>query len=847
MSQTRVAQHRFSAGEWSPLLHASTDLERYYSALKTASNLILLTPGGFFRRWGMPYVASCETSPPFTLSLDDKTVGAARTFTTSGAYWNADDVGRVISSGAGRATITSYHVASGTAIATTTVEFASTGPIAAGSWSVTPARRVRLLPFVFSEDDAVVVEASSGLMRYYHYSSGTPALVTSGGSPVRTTSTGIAAADLQSIQSMQSGDVLAMVNGAWHPKSLSRLAVDNTSWSLSSMAFDVPATFQAKENVSQQATLSEATVGTGRTITIGSSWFLQGDVGRIITWRQGRAIITGYTSGTVMVIEIISAFESVTLPDDAWYIFGAPKTGLGTSGALNRTIGAGETVTVTSYNYGVATACWRAEDVGKYLVTNDGPLIITGYTNSTTVTAIALAPITFTYYASSAGHISFVGEWTQEVKAWSADYGYPRACCMHQQRALYGPTDESPATFWGGPPGEFYSLAKGTDDDAGFEWTIASGQMDSIRAMSPGKILTIGTVGELHTAIGADGGVLAPSKPPQIDPIESGVGVASIQPIRAAGESFFVGRGQRALYGVAYDIVRETKKAVNKLLEAEHLTASGKIVETCVQRCQGPLGGVTVVWCLLNDTAGTLIGMTYDPDQKVMGWHTQTTDGVIESVCAVPNPTTGYDDLWLAVARTIGGATVRMIEVLTAGRYLDSAVSGTNSPASAVITGLSHLEGESVVTRATRASDGALVLLPAETVSGGQITVDAAVTAYEVGLPYTMTAVTLPLGVPGQSLLGVPKAYGPMTVSCYDTPSLKVQGHRYAAGSQESTYAAAAIYVVPTTAAIAPSGTAQGGALQNLGVDVEGTVTIIQDLPLQTTVLALSAEVTIGR
>ncbi|MEN6305758.1 MAG: hypothetical protein ABFD96_23740, partial [Armatimonadia bacterium] len=313
MSTTKVAQNSANAGEWSPLLYGERDRERYYSALETCRNFVCMTPGGIFRRWGTRYVGACETAPPVTLALSAKDVGS-RTLTAGSAYWTADDVTRTVSAGAGRATITAY-TSSTEVTATVTVAFASAGPIAAGSWTCTPARKARLLPFVAAEDDAVVVECNGGFQRFYQYgTSDVPELVTSGGSAVRVADLTTRESHLRTIQHMQSIDVLALVNAAWHPKALSRLASDNTAWGSAALAFDVPATFEAKENVSQAATLSNATVGTGRTITIGSNWFLQGDVGRIITWRQGRAIITAYTSATVMVIEITSAFESVTLP-----------------------------------------------------------------------------------------------------------------------------------------------------------------------------------------------------------------------------------------------------------------------------------------------------------------------------------------------------------------------------------------------------------------------------------------------------------------------------------------------------------------------------------------------------
>lgn len=76
-------------------------------------------------------------------------------------------------------------------------------------------------------------------------------------------------------------------------------------------------------------TLSNATVGTGRTVTASGSVFNSNDVGRFITGAPfGRAIITGYTSATVVTVEIITEFRSTTLPAQEWYLTARSLSGL---------------------------------------------------------------------------------------------------------------------------------------------------------------------------------------------------------------------------------------------------------------------------------------------------------------------------------------------------------------------------------------------------------------------------------------------------------------------------------------------------------------------------------------
>ncbi len=76
-------------------------------------------------------------------------------------------------------------------------------------------------------------------------------------------------------------------------------------------------------------TLSSAAVGTGRTITASASVFSSGMVGRQITGAPlGRAIITGYTSGTVVTAQVVTEFEATTLAQNEWYLTAQNLSGL---------------------------------------------------------------------------------------------------------------------------------------------------------------------------------------------------------------------------------------------------------------------------------------------------------------------------------------------------------------------------------------------------------------------------------------------------------------------------------------------------------------------------------------
>jgi hypothetical protein len=168
---------------------------------------------------------------------------------------------------------------------------------------------------------------------------------------------------------------------------------------------------------------------------------------------------------------------------------------------------------------------------------------------------------------------------------------------------------------------------------------------------------------------------------------------------------------------------------------AEHLTAGGGITTMAYQKNPDSL-----IWCTLAN--GDLISCSYEPDQNVVAWAIHPvggTDAEVESVAVIPG--SSEDEVWVSVARTIGGGTKRYIERKNPQIwgddqedcfFVDSGVT-YDSTATTTITGLGHLNGEVVAVL----GDGAV--FAENTVSGGSITLAESASVVQVGLPYTYT------------------------------------------------------------------------------------------------------------
>ena len=77
-------------------------------------------------------------------------------------------------------------------------------------------------------------------------------------------------------------------------------------------------------------TLDSSTVGTGKTFTAAGSKFAIGDIGKYIknTMGNGYALITGYTSATVVTCTILTAFTSTSIAANSWAVSATTISGL---------------------------------------------------------------------------------------------------------------------------------------------------------------------------------------------------------------------------------------------------------------------------------------------------------------------------------------------------------------------------------------------------------------------------------------------------------------------------------------------------------------------------------------
>lgn len=538
-------------------------------------------------------------------------------------------------------------------------------------------------------------------------------------------------ADLRQVRWDQSADVLFVACYGYQQRRIERRATD--SWSLVLYETDdgpfrvenvgpitlTPGAVSGDTTLTASAPLFRSThegalfrlTQTGQTATVALTGEDQySDPIRIVGVEGTRAFaisITGTWSAT------ITLQYSVSEPGD-WV--DAPS---GTY-TTNTAIAYDDTLDnqVIYYRIGIKAGDYTSGTANATISTSSGSQTgicrITAYTNSTTVNIGII---------DNFGSVDATSVWNEGT--WSDFRGWPSSVALYEGRLWWAGKDR----VQGSVSDDFSSFDDTYEGDAGpIQRSIGQGPVDNINWLMPLQRLLLAT----------DGTVWAARSSSFDEPLTalnfnlkatSTEGAANVIPAMVDTSAVFVQRSGTRVYEAAYD-AGVYDYTINEI--AAHVPEIGEpsIVRVGVQRQPE-----TRIHCLRSD--GTVGILALDRTEDVTCWFDVETDGEVEDICVLPG--TGEDQVYYQVKRTINSSTVRYHEKWamesecvggTLNKQADSFVSASGSGAS--ITGLSHLEGETVVCWADGVYAGEF------TVSSGAIS-QAYSSGYVVGIGYTAT------------------------------------------------------------------------------------------------------------
>lgn len=401
------------------------------------------------------------------------------------------------------------------------------------------------------------------------------------------------------------------------------------------------------------------------------------------------------------------------------------------------------------------------------------------------------------------------------------------AVCYHQQRRVFAGTNIYPQSVWmtrvGTEADLSYTLPP-RDDDA-LLFAVASTEASRIVHAVSARVLLLLTEAVEYIVRASQDGPLTPGDI-NVEP-HSFVGSATVRPFVANNVVVHVANRGGHVRALQFDVASQTFGSGDLSVRAPHLFDGLTIQDAAFGKAPYPFGWFT-------SSSGDLLGMSFLPEQEVLGWHAHDTGGgdAFESVCVVSE---GDEDIaYVVVNRTVDGSSVRYVErfapmhraSLAASVFVDSALTFTSVSAGAL--SVPHLVGREVAILA----DG--VVLANQTVSaGGTITVSASYSTVTVGLPIDARVQTLPLAMQVDG-------YGQGQKHNVSRVHLRVvDSCTFLAGPTEATAAPPPRSLLSTT----PSDAVVPVAVPP-SWDAEGSIYVRQTQPLPLTIVGMTFEVT---
>jgi hypothetical protein len=230
---------------------------------------------------------------------------------------------------------------------------------------------------------------------------------------------------------------------------------------------------------------------------------------------------------------------------------------------------------------------------------------------------------------------------------------YPGAVSYYEQRRCFAGTINDPQKIWmtksGTESNMSYSLPIKDDDRISFK--VAAREANTIRHIVPLTQLLLLTSSAEWRVTSVNSDAITPSTI-SVRP-QSYVGASNVQPVIINNTLVYGAARGGHVRECGYSWQANGFITGDLSIRAAHLFDGYEITDMAYSKAPIPL-----IWMISN--AGTLLGLTYVPEQAIGAWHHHDTDGTFESCTVVAE---GDEDvLYVIVRRNINGTMKRYVE-----------------------------------------------------------------------------------------------------------------------------------------------------------------------------------------
>lgn len=339
----------------------------------------------------------------------------------------------------------------------------------------------------------------------------------------------------------------------------------------------------------------------------------------------------------------------------------------------------------------------------------------------------------------------------------SSVYGWPTGIAFFKERLTYTRGKQVFHSIVGAFTNFARKDAGSVTSETAMSLSLAADKLDSIRWLAQSRTLVIGSA-RAELALGEQTMQQVYSATNVQNVPQTEYGSRLLRPLRVGESVLFVERAGHRIRDMKFDFTIDRYKAEDITVLSEHIFDGSEVLGDTEQEQRDIVEWAyqqqrdSIVWCVLSD--GTLASLVFNRERGVIAWtpHYLGGDAIVEAVQSIPSPDGRTDDAWFIVRRTVNGQTQRSVEYLTDYRLVKKGAAEAvhvdcsttyRGAATKVITGLAHLEGETV----SICVDGSNH--PDRVVSGGQVTLDRSGELVHVGYRFVSRMQTMRLEVQG--------------------------------------------------------------------------------------------------
>lgn len=390
-----------------------------------------------------------------------------------------------------------------------------------------------------------------------------------------------------------------------------------------------------------------------------------------------------------------------------------------------------------------------------------------------------------------------------EIPVFTDIRGWPHATTFYEGRLWFGgirggskPNSALLGYMVGSVVNDFLNFDTGTGIDSdSIQFPIDSDVLISIQYLVGDRSLQVFTIGGEFSAPQADETPLTPSNISIRK--QTNKGIINVKPVVLDNQTFYIAKGGKRAMSFVYqdsaisyqstNISVLSPQIIRNPIDSAVLKGSSTDDADYLLYVNGDDGSLAVFQSLLieNVAAWTLSQLEDDPLEAKFQRITQVGEviyAIIERVDATLSLTTEILDEPILTENgeeiLAEESSVHELIKLDFNTFTDSAVQKTFTTPTTVITGLDHLEDKLVHIRGeVTAGQGFFVLEP-QFVEGGQITLETAVVAVEVGLPFTPIIQPMPVQIPAQQgpTLYIPKRLIRYFIDFFDSVGVFLDG-----------------------------------------------------------------------